>query len=40
MLLEFYSFIPIKYVICFKGTVTVSRVIAEKNFYLNLLVAN
>ena len=43
MLLEFSSFILVKYVICFKQkynrvTVTLSCVITEKNLYLNLLV--
>ena len=43
MLLEFSSFISVKYVICFwqnynRVTVTLSCVITEKNFYLNLLV--
>ena len=42
MLLEFTSFISVKYVMCFnKSTtvaVTLSCVIPEKNLYLNLLV--
>ena len=44
MLLEFPSFISVKYVICFQQkcnkrvTVTLSCVITEKNLYLNLLV--
>ena len=43
MLLEFSSFISVKYVICFLQkyngvTVTLNCVITEKNLYLNLLV--
>ena len=45
MLLEFSSFISVKYVICFweiynRVTVTLSFVIIEKNLYLNLLVTH
>ena len=45
MLLEFSSFVSVKYVICFweiynRVTVTLSCVIIEKNLYLNLLVTH
>ena len=45
MVLEFSSFLSIRYVICFKVkynrvTVTLSCVITKNNLYLNLLVAN
>ena len=45
MLLEFSSFISIKYVIYFsikynRVTVTLNCIITEKNLYVNLLVTN